>query len=110
MLNWAFLLPHFKGGKTSVLDRFREKMHANSLDAFLVTQPENRRYLSGFTGSAGVLLVTSEKQFLATDSRYYERAKKETPDWALVEAGHKTMDEINYLLPDHRLSGKKIGI
>ena len=32
--------------------RLREIIAAENLDAFLVTQPENRRYLSGFTGSA----------------------------------------------------------
>ena len=36
-----------------------------------------RRYLSGFTGSAGTLLVTTSKAFLWTDSRYYLQAERE---------------------------------
>ncbi|MBI5956322.1 MAG: aminopeptidase P family N-terminal domain-containing protein, partial [Chloroflexi bacterium] len=38
------------------LSKLRDKMRDRELDAFLVSQPENRRYLSGFTGSAGYLL------------------------------------------------------
>lgn len=93
----------------SALDRFREKMEANGLDAFLVTESHNRRYLTGFTGSAGVLLITPTKQFLATDSRYYERVKAEAPAWTLVEAGYYTIEALNELLPELGLRGKKIG-
>lgn len=93
----------------SSLDRLREKMQANNLDVFLVTQEHNRRYLSGFTGTAGVLLVTPDKQFLITDYRYYERVKHEAPDWTLIQAGPKTMEAINSVLMEHDLKGKQIG-
>jgi Xaa-Pro aminopeptidase len=39
-------------------------------DALLVTNPTNIRYLTGFTGSAGLLLVTGDGLVLATDGRY----------------------------------------
>ena len=48
------------------------------LDAFLVLTKINRQYLSGFTGSAGVLLVTKRNVKLFVDSRYFLRAKRET--------------------------------
>ena len=37
------------------LRRLRQILAEQQLDAIVVTQPENRRYLSGFTGSAGAL-------------------------------------------------------
>jgi Xaa-Pro aminopeptidase len=53
------------------------------LDAFLVSQPENRRYLSGFTGSTGYLLITPTEALLATDFRYIEQATIEAPGFAI---------------------------
>jgi len=67
------------------LARLREVIAAEGLEAILVNQPENRRYLSGFTGSAGVLLISQEQALLATDFRYYEQVKTQAPDFQLVE-------------------------
>lgn len=60
---------------------------APDLDALLVSCPENRRYLSGFTAregdlheTCGILLVTREQAFLLTDFRYQEWARQEVPD------------------------------
>jgi Xaa-Pro aminopeptidase len=41
-----------------------------AVDALLVTTPANIRWLTGFTGSAGLLLVTGERAVLTTDGRY----------------------------------------
>ena len=49
------------------------------LDGVLISAPENRRYLSGFSGSAGYLLITKAKAILVTDSRYTEQANNESP-------------------------------
>lgn len=76
------------------LVRFRELLAEQELSVMLVTQPDNRRYLSGFTGSAGVLIVTPDRAMLATDFRYYEQVKQQAPDWQLVEVRgevHKTL-------------------
>lgn len=59
------------------LKRFRELLVREGLDGFLVTSGENRRYLSGFTGSSGVLLVSLEDALLLTDFRYLEQAEQE---------------------------------
>ncbi len=42
------------------------------LDCVIISKLEKIRYFSGFTGSAGILLVTSEKKLLLTDFRYIE--------------------------------------
>jgi Xaa-Pro aminopeptidase len=49
-------------------------------DAFLVTRPPNVRYLSGFTGSNGQLLLTTRDAVFLTDGRYTEQARREVPD------------------------------
>ena len=67
------------------LTKLRERFNELGLDALLVTQPENRRYLSGFTGSAGALLITHDRAVIAADSRYWEQVRQQAPDFLLVQ-------------------------
>jgi len=55
------------------------------LDAMLISAPENRRYLSGFTGSAGYLFINKERAVLVTDSRYTEQATHQAPDYQVIQ-------------------------
>ena len=59
------------------------------LEGILISSPENRRYLSGFTGSAGVLIITPETARLATDFRYYEQVRQQAPEFELVEVSQR---------------------
>ena len=52
-------------------------MKTQKLDAFLVTQLSNVRYLSGFTGTTGYLFILPRKTLFITDNRYREQAEKE---------------------------------
>lgn len=65
----------------SRLARAASLLTARGLDALLVTSLENLRYLAGFTGSDGALLVSADGdgRFL-TDSRYETQAAQETRD------------------------------
>ncbi|HHX62073.1 MAG TPA: aminopeptidase P family protein [Epulopiscium sp.] len=51
------------------------------IDAMIIVNPSNRRYLSHFTGSAGTLYISPKKQVLLTDFRYIEQANKQCPDY-----------------------------
>ena len=53
------------------------------VDGILIGSATNRRWLSGFTGSAGWLLVTAETAVLGTDFRYWDQAKRQAPDFEL---------------------------
>ncbi|KAL8281074.1 hypothetical protein RQP46_006432 [Phenoliferia psychrophenolica] len=49
---------------------------------------KRREWLSGFTGSAGVAVVTPDKAYLFTDSRYYVQAAKQLDsNWELMKVG-----------------------
>jgi Xaa-Pro aminopeptidase len=61
----------------SRLRRVQAAIEQRRLDALMVTNLPNIRYLCGFTGSAGVLVVTAREQVLLTDGRYTEQAKQE---------------------------------
>ncbi len=76
---------------TGRLDRLRARFERLGIDALLVTTPANRRWISGFTGSAGVVLVTREEARIATDSRYWEQVGRQCPGYRLVQvAGANT--------------------
>ena len=63
------------------LTKLRERLQEEELDAILVSAAENRRYLSGFTGSAGYLLISQTDAVLATDLRYVEQAGRQAPQF-----------------------------
>lgn len=65
------------------LVRLREAMVAQKLPALLISAAANRRYVSGFTGSYGALLLTPTVAVLFTDSRYTIQAAQQAPAFAL---------------------------
>ncbi len=54
--------------------RLRARFDEVGCDALVVSRLVNTRYLTGFTGSAGVLVVTSDELVLVTDGRYRDQA------------------------------------
>jgi Xaa-Pro aminopeptidase len=67
-------------------DRLRERLAAAELDAMLVSDLVNVRYLAGFTGSNAALLIRTDNQtpVLATDGRYRTQAAQQAPDAEIV--------------------------
>ena len=65
------------------LQKLRQRIEEEELDAILISAPENRRYMSGFTGSAGWLLISRDDATLATDFRYVEQAGNQAPDFSI---------------------------
>jgi len=66
-------------------DSLRATARAAGLDAVLVTRLVNVRYLTGFTGSNGVLLVPADgADLLCTDGRYVTQAGRQAPDLELL--------------------------
>jgi Xaa-Pro aminopeptidase len=59
------------------LVRLRERIPAAAADALLVSTLPNVRYLTGFTGSAALLLVTADEALLVTDGRYRTQAAEQ---------------------------------
>lgn len=59
------------------IDALRERLGEQSLRAMVVTDLVNVRWLTGFTGSSGVLALLPDRAVLVTDGRYRERAGDE---------------------------------
>ncbi|WP_138225474.1 M24 family metallopeptidase [Paenibacillus algicola] len=78
--------------------RLREIMDSKGLQALLVSSAVNRRYLTGFTGSAGYVLITKEHSYLLTDFRYMTQAPQQAPGYEVIEHGAKVMETVKELL------------
>ena len=59
------------------IEKIREILIAEKLDVIIIFGLINIRYLCGFTGTDGVLLITATEAFFLTDSRYIEQAQTE---------------------------------
>jgi Xaa-Pro aminopeptidase len=68
------------------LDRLRETLPDAGVDGLLVTAAANIRWLTGFTGSAGLLLVTGERAVLTSDGRYRTQSKEQLTEAGVAEA------------------------
>ncbi len=82
------------------LRKVRKSIAEKGLDGLLLSQPENIRYLSGFTGSSGWLLISGQRAILATDFRYVEQAKGESPDFEIIQTKRELRDWIPGLVSD----------
>ncbi len=122
------LPPHDHGARR---ERARQQLLARDASHLLVTDPVNMRYLTGFTGSNGQLLLAAraDDDRLITDPRYDERAAAACPDLVrvldrdhlgaalsaapsaalLVEAGHLTWQQGRDLSERAAQVGTRVG-
>lgn len=106
------------------VSNLRMWMKEHSLDAFVfpTTDPhfgeytpkhwETRKWISGFTGSAGIAVITSSKAALWTDSRYFLQAEKQiagTPFVLMKERMPETPSPQEWL-SENLLAGMTVGI
>ncbi|NMA83818.1 MAG: aminopeptidase P family protein [Epulopiscium sp.] len=67
------------------IQELRKKMVEQKIDAILVQQAANRRYMSLFTGSSASLYISHQQQVLLTDFRYVEQATKQSPNYKIID-------------------------
>jgi len=87
--------------------KLRQGLAEKEIDAIFISQPENRRYLSGFDGSSGYLLITPQDTILATDFRYLQQAKIQAPDYEIFQIIGDIVDWFPRLVAE--LNMKKLG-
>ncbi len=77
---------------TRRLRKLRGSIAEKGLDGILISHLDNVRYLSGFTGSAAWLVVSEKEAVLATDFRYVEQARAESPDFSVIQTKRELRD------------------
>ncbi|GKV54200.1 peptidase M24 [Sporosarcina sp. NCCP-2222] len=76
------------------LAKLRDLLKEKELDALLVTNPYNRRYITGFTGTAGVAVISKEDAVFITDFRYTEQAAKQVSGFRIVKHEKTIIEEV----------------
>ena len=67
------------------LDKVRAEICDQELDCLIVSSPNNRYWISGFSGTSGTIIITKSSQYIFADSRYWEQVRLECPDFELVQ-------------------------
>ena len=69
---------------SSAVFKIIEFVKRKRFEGFLVTDINNVRYLTGFSGSSALLLITRNEIFFITDFRYKEQAERELKKWDII--------------------------
>ncbi|MBU8879346.1 Xaa-Pro peptidase family protein [Bacillus sp. FJAT-29790] len=85
------------------LQKLRASFEKLNIDGILITSSFNRRYMTNFTGSAGVVLISGEKAQFITDFRYVEQASTQCVGYEIVKHAGVIPEEV-------AVQAKKLGI
>jgi Xaa-Pro aminopeptidase len=69
------------------IEKIKNLMQDNAVDAVIISDRYNMNYLSGYMGDTGMLLFTPEDQYVLTDSRYTEVAGRQAKEFRCVDIG-----------------------
>ncbi|MFJ5765779.1 M24 family metallopeptidase [Lysinibacillus sp. NPDC093210] len=76
------------------LQKLRKTLQEQNIDGILITNGYNRRYMTGFTGTAGVAIVSQNDAVFITDFRYTEQAAAQIKDFRIVQHEVTLLEEI----------------
>ncbi|MCG6552775.1 MAG: Xaa-Pro peptidase family protein [Candidatus Magnetominusculus sp. LBB02] len=99
------MLPQGTGTSgTARIDNLRQRLKLRRGRAFLITSLINIRYLTGFSGSSGYLLITGEGCYFFTDFRYQEQSKAEVVSCEIIIT---KKDPVGYIIKSIEKKGIK---
>ncbi|PFD71479.1 M24 family metallopeptidase [Bacillus cereus] len=90
------------------ITNIQKQLHNYGIDGLLITKKENRQYATGFTGSAGVVLISADTAVFITDFRYVDQAKSQIKDAEIIM--HKGNLEKEIANQVSKLNIQKLGI
>lgn len=76
------------------INKLREQFSFLGIDGLLITNGYNRRYMTGFTGTAGVVLISETQAKFITDFRYMEQANKQIKGFDIVQHHGLLIEEV----------------
>ncbi|KAH8781297.1 metallopeptidase family M24 [Diaporthe sp. PMI_573] len=105
------------------LSELRRLMRERKLDIYIVPSEdshsseyiapcdERRKFVCGFSGSAGCAVITHDKAALATDGRYFNQATKQLDNnWTLLKQGLQDVPTWQEWSADQSAGGKVVGV
>lgn len=85
-------------------------LQENNIDAFYTENAYNRRYLSGFTGSTGAVLITKTDAYFITDFRYTQQAKAQCVDLEVIEHRSTLVNAVSELAVAQKIASIAVEI
>ncbi|MBD1378808.1 M24 family metallopeptidase [Metabacillus arenae] len=76
------------------IEKIRESFEGLGIDGLLITSSYNRRYMTGFTGTAGVAVISKSGAAFITDFRYVQQASKQIEGFNIVQHRGPIVEEI----------------
>ena len=76
------------------LQRLRGEFDKHNIDGMMITNPYNRRYMTGFTGTAGIVLISGSRALFITDFRYTEQAEEQCKGFEIIKHTKAIHDEV----------------
>ena len=76
------------------LSKLRQALIENNVEAILITNEYNRRYMTGFTGTSGVAVVSQQDALFITDFRYTEQASEQVKEFRVVQHSGPIHEEV----------------
>lgn len=76
------------------IEKLRALLKEQQMDALLITSPYNRRYMTGFTGSAGAAIISKDDAVFITDFRYTEQAAAQAEGFRIVKHSETIIQEV----------------
>ena len=86
------------------VEKVQDLLKEQELDALLVTNPYNLRYIAHFTGTTGLAVVTQDKAFFVTDFRYTEQAKDQAKDFEVIQNKGLIYEEVEKLVKKENIN------
>ncbi|REC32150.1 peptidase M24 family protein [Enterococcus pseudoavium] len=80
------------------IEKLRALMKKEVIDGYLVTSSANLRYLTNFTGTAGMAFITLDQAFFITDFRYTEQASEQVQGMTILQHQGDIVGEIIKLM------------
>ena len=104
-----FRFPHRVAGLRQVIAQESKAEADDAVDAMIVSYLENCRYLSGFSGSNALIIVTQKEALFLTDGRYAYQSSVEVPGFERVILPQGTDLAAAAAETAHKLGAKRVG-
>ncbi|GKV64580.1 MULTISPECIES: Xaa-Pro peptidase family protein [unclassified Sporosarcina] len=76
------------------IEKLRQLLEEQQVDALLITSPYNRRYMTHFTGSAGAVIISRNDAVFITDFRYMDQANEQVHGFRIVQHTGTMIQEV----------------
>ena len=81
----------------------QDKLSKYNIDALLVTNMFNVRYLANFTGTTGLVVITKDEAYFVTDFRYTEQAAEEAKGFTILKNEGPIFEEVAKIVQEDKI-------